>query len=102
MRGDAVEGRRSIHIPEHGEGSRAYDDRNASFEQCVEGSDPAGLDHEIGGRGFVKRTQHPIFIADRVNHHSRPIRVGNVAMRLSVERIGLIEGDAMAPCGQAL
>ena len=99
--GDAVERCRRVDIPESGERALTPQLRNARFEQPVEHADPARLDQEIGTAGLLQRMFDTV-LGGRIHHDPRPIRVGDVAVFLPVEGVGLVKRDAVTIGGERL
>jgi hypothetical protein len=96
---DPIEGRRRVDVPEHHQGARRLQLEHAGLEQRVVDADAAGLDHQVGAARLGEDAADPVG-GRRIHHHPRPVRIGEVAVLLALERVGLVEGDAMAAASE--
>src|SRR5690606_25793157 len=64
--------------------------------QRVEDAYAARLYDEVGGGRLLERRQRVVFSVGGVHHHPGPIRIGDVAVRLALVRVGLVERDPVA------
>jgi len=98
---DAFDRQKHRDIPEGGERALTPQPWNALFEQPIEDADTARLDQEIGVARLFESSADTFF-GRWIDNDARPIRIGNVAMLLPVECIGLVKGDAMSVGGERL
>ena len=94
--GDAVEGRRGIDIPKGGDRAGALDCRHTGFEQRIEDANATRFDDQIGIPCVFERAFDATLILGRIDDDIRPVRIGHVAMFLSIVSVGFVEGDAVS------
>jgi hypothetical protein len=96
FRRDAFERSGRVHVPERHAARRAAQLEHAPLQVRVAHADAARLDHQVGGaRG--RETPVEVRVAVGVpHHHARPGRIGDVAVGLALEGVGLVEHHLVA------
>jgi hypothetical protein len=96
----AVERGGRVDVPEHHLVVRALVREHARLEELVEDAHAARLDDHVRAPGLLERAQGGALVGAGVDDHPGPGRIGDVAVLLPIERVGLVEGDAVAARGE--
>ena len=73
--------------------------QHGGLQQLVEHPHAARLDDQVGAPGVFQGRDDAALVG-RIDDDPRPVRVGDVAVLLPFEGVGLVEGDAVAALGE--
>src|SRR3954453_9483839 len=85
------EGRWGVNVQVNTDAVGSASLRNGLFEFGVKYANAACLDEQIGTGGSLFERGLPGVRSGRINDYSRPIRIGNVTMLLTLICVGLVE-----------
>src|SRR5260370_42686818 len=96
MGADRFEGGGGVDVPIETQRTRRANRRDSLFELRVENAYSTRLHQKIGTPRRVRESRLPAVRGRRINDDACPRRIGNVAVPLAIECVGLIESNSVA------